>query len=153
MLTTDAPELRGVWIYGSSGVGKSVYARKKFPNAYPKLCNKWWDGYQSQENVIMDDIGKEHKCLGQQLKIWGDRYGCILENKGGSMPSAHVHFVVTSQYSIEDIFWEDKHTQEALLRRYEQRILTPRPGAEPNVQIKRRVNPSEAAAGPFFKPI
>jgi len=120
MVTVDAPDLRGIWIFGPSGVGKSQYARLKFPGHYPKLCNKWWDGYQGQKNVIMDDIGKEHaKCLGQQLKIWGDRYGCILENKGGSMPSAHINFVVTSQYSIEDIFWEDKLTLEALLRRYE----------------------------------
>lgn len=49
-----------------------------------KLCNKWWDGYQGQENVIMDDIGQEHKCLGQQLKIWADRYACVLETKGGA---------------------------------------------------------------------
>lgn len=33
----------------------------------------------------MDDIGKDHKCLGQQLKIWSDRYGCILETKGGAV--------------------------------------------------------------------
>jgi len=66
----------------------------------------------------MDDFGREHKVLGQQLKIWSDRYGCILENKGGSMPSAHINFIVTSQYSIEEIFWEDKTTLEALLRRF-----------------------------------
>ena len=56
----------------------------------------------------MDDIGPEHKVLGQQLKIWADRYGCILENKGGAMSSAYDKFVVTSQYSIEDIFGEDE---------------------------------------------
>ncbi len=116
MVTTDAPDLRGTWVYGPAGVGKSQYARLHYPDHYPKLCNKWWDGYQGQKNVIMDDFGKEHKVLGQQLKIWSDRYGCILENKGGSMPSAHTSFVVTSQYSLEEIFWEDKPTLEALLR-------------------------------------
>jgi len=149
MVVTDAPELRGVWIHGRAGVGKSRYARDHYPDHYPKLCNKWWDGYQGQANVIMDDIGTEHKCLGQQLKIWGDRYGCILENKGGSMPSKHDKFVVTSQYSIEDIFWEDKATCEALKRRYLQCHME----KPMHVNIKRRFNPSEAAAGPFFKPI
>ncbi len=45
MVVGDAPGLRGVWIHGPTGVGKSRYARQNFPNHYPKLCNKWWDGY------------------------------------------------------------------------------------------------------------
>ena len=98
---------RGVWIYGDSGVGKSRLARRDYPDHYPKLCNKWWDGYNNQTNVIMDDIGPEHKVLGQQLKIWSDRYGCVLENKGGAMSSKYKNFVVTSQYKIEEIFGED----------------------------------------------
>lgn len=114
----DAEDLRGVWIYGPSGVGKSWTARQKFPGAYPKLCNKWWDGYQGQANVIMDDIGLDHKCLGQQLKIWADRYGCILETKGGALGSAYKNFVVTSQYSIEEIWAGDEKTIEALRRRF-----------------------------------
>lgn len=118
LVIEDSKDLRGVWIYGQSGFGKSRMARRDYPDAYPKLCNKWWDGYQNQKYVIMDDIGLEHKVLGQQLKIWSDRYGCILENKGGAMSSKYEKFIVTSQYSIEEIFGEDERTVEALRRRF-----------------------------------
>lgn len=117
LVIKDSDGLRGLWIYGESGVGKSRYARDTYPGAYPKLCNKWWDGYMNQKYVIMDDIGLEHKVLGQQLKIWSDRYGCILENKGGAMTSSYEKFIVTSQYSIEEIF-DDKKTVDALRRRF-----------------------------------
>ena len=119
LVIEDSPDVRGVWIYGPSGVGKSWSARRDFPGAYPKLCNKWWDGYQGQANVIMDDIGPEHHMLGQQLKLWGDRYGMVLENKGGaSTTHKMINFVVTSQYSIEEVFGGDSKTLEALRRRF-----------------------------------
>lgn len=61
----------------------------------------------------MDDIGPEHECLAQQLKIWSDRYGCILETKGGAVTDAYQTFCITSQYTIEEIF-KDEKTREAL---------------------------------------
>jgi len=39
-------DCKGVWYYGQSGFGKSHRARLDYPNAYKKLCNKWWDSYQ-----------------------------------------------------------------------------------------------------------
>lgn len=88
-----------------------------FPNHYPKMCNKWWDAYQKQENIIMDDIGPDHKVLGNHLKWWADRYGFTAESKGGAVSGNYNWFVVTSQYKIEDI-WEDEATRAALKRRF-----------------------------------
>jgi len=45
----------------------------------------------------MDDLDPERaKMLAQHIKLWSDRYGVILETKGGALASQFTHFVVTS---------------------------------------------------------
>lgn len=117
----DSDHVRGIWVHGEFGTGKSRWFRDNIPidKLYPKLCNKWWDGYTGQPVVVMDDLDKSHECLAQQIKIWGDRYGCILETKGGAETARYDWFVVTSQYHIDEIFTEEA-TVGALKRRYQE---------------------------------
>ena len=117
----DKDNVRGIWIWGSSGSGKSRYVRdfclKNNVRLYPKLCNKWWDGYKGEEVVCMDDVMPVHNCLCQHLKIWTDRYGCVLETKGGAITDNYKYFFVTSQYDLKTIF-PDPEDYAALSRRF-----------------------------------
>jgi len=107
----------GTWIVGPAGCGKTRAVLDQFPEIFPKPRNLWWDGYQREPCVLLDDIDKFDVRLGGSLKHWADAYPFIGEVKGGSQKIRPERFIVTSQYRIEEI-WTDQETKDALLRRF-----------------------------------
>lgn len=99
----ELENLDNLWLWGPPGVGKSRTARDTAKVFYPKPLNKWWDGYQYEDFVIIDDWEKDCH-LGHYIKIWADRYDFIAETKGGSMRIRPKHIIVTSNYSPDECF-------------------------------------------------
>lgn len=115
----------GLWIHGPSGCGKSTLARALFPSAYPKPCNKWWDGFRTENAVILDDVDPTHASwIGYFLKIWADRFPFIAEIKGRSRKIRPQAIIVTSQFTISQVF-TDAETRDAVRRRFQSFTFTP----------------------------
>ena len=118
---------RFAFIFGAPGTGKTSLALDfarlvsdddnvfafymKGPNKWWDSYmspNKWWDGYHGQKTVVMDEADPETWAdLESLLKVWGDRYSFVAEVKGGSRKILPEWFIVTSNYTLEELTRND----------------------------------------------
>jgi len=101
------------WLHGSTGVGKSRYARELIRhlgerlewhcwfNFDPKV--KWFDNYWGQEIALFDDF-RPNKCHYERLLQITDRYPSMQQNKGGTVWFAPRIIIFTCAVSIEKAF-------------------------------------------------
>lgn len=102
----------GLWLCGAPGLGKSFFAQQfcqqRGLSHYLKPCNKWWDGYEDEDIVIIEDVDKvAAKFLTHLIKIWCDEGPFRAETKGASVYIRPRGFIVTSNYTI-DFLWGGK---------------------------------------------
>lgn len=111
--------LTNFWYIGKSGSGKSRTARQRYPEAYIKpTATKWWPNYHGENEVIIDDVGKDHEYVLEWLKNWCDHYPFQAESKGSHTGLIRPRvFVITSQYHWNDITM-DQHLRDAIQRRF-----------------------------------
>jgi len=81
------PELQVVWVIGPSGSGKSTWVDKEFPDAYwltPSDGKMWWDGYDGEEAVVVDDFRPNFYTYEGMLKLLNSRGKYRINLKGSS---------------------------------------------------------------------
>lgn len=109
------------WYYGSTGTGKSREAYELTNEPYTKMGgNKWWDGYDAHEDVIIDDYRRDLCTFAELLRLF-DRYPMLVETKGASVPFLAKRIFITTPKSPRET-WEGRCEEdlEQLTRRIKQ---------------------------------
>lgn len=106
------------WFYGASGTGKSSVARDLCKgDIYSPPTAKFWEGYDGQTFVLLDDIRGDFCKFHQLLKLL-DIYPLRVEVKGGSRQLWATTIFVTAPYDPESM-WANRTSEdmEQLTRR------------------------------------
>lgn len=110
------------WYYGETGSGKTKQAYKQFEVEDPDKVyvamdtGRWWDGYDGQEFIIIDDMRADFMKFNQLLKLL-DRYAYRVETKGSTRQFLGKHIIITSPYHPADIYPNKHEDIQQLLRR------------------------------------
>lgn len=108
--------------YGPPGIGKSSGAIANYPGAYAKDCDtKWWDNYEGQDVVRMDDFPGAMTCI--LAKKWLGEVNVPLEWKCGSTEMRYTKVIITSNDAPEDCFQQAKDVHRAAFMRRLSKIV------------------------------
>ena len=105
------------WYYGCTGTGKTKAVLDQC-DPYIPLSHKWWEGYQGQDNVLLDDLRPDWCKPAELLRLLDPyRYQYKVEVKGGSLQLLATKIWVTCPWHPND-FWKDSDEDpKQLIRR------------------------------------
>ena len=92
------------WIHGPTGVGKTKYVHDREQQLWTSSNDlKWFDGYEGQEAVLLDDFRVRDVSYGFLLRLL-DRYPLNVPIKGGFVPWVPRRIYVTCPMSPIEAF-------------------------------------------------
>lgn len=111
------------WIYGPTGSGKTRYVYDTHKDSI--WCSgktlQWWDGYNNQDTVLLDDFRADFCTFHELLRIL-DRYPYTVQVKGSTRKLNSKNIYITSCYHPSKVYQTREDVQQ-LLRRIDEIIL------------------------------
>jgi len=108
---TEMPDVS--WLWGPSGAGKTRYAVEAHDSFYMKDGTHWWDNYDGQKCIIIDDFDGKWP-LRDLLRLL-DRYPYQGQFKGGYVKINSPHIYITCEFP-PDHFWSGTELKQVLRR-------------------------------------
>lgn len=90
------------WVYGPTGIGKSRYAYTKSDSVYIKDQTPWWDLYDQEDVIVIDDF--DGKWPFRDLLRLLDRYPYQGQIKGGYVKINSKYIIITCDRTMEDVY-------------------------------------------------
>lgn len=115
--TRDVPT--GIhWLFGETGVGKSSYVKQTYPGFYWKdPVQPWWQGYEGEETVFVDELTPEGLPVSTLLNIGNDGV-CRVPTKGGYASFTAKRLFIATNLAPQTVYAAAWQVQgPALLRR------------------------------------
>ena len=111
-----------IWCYGPTGTGKSFWANRSYPDAFRKPPGKWWDGYDGEETVILDEFRADWFPF-YHLLLLLDRYPLKVEIKGGTRQFSSKRVIITCPVHWNEMY---RSQTEEKLNQLQRRITETR---------------------------
>jgi len=120
---TRSQELEVIYIWGEPGTGKSHQAWQEEPGLFPMCQEKWLDGYDGEEVILIDEFDKiDFKKVSMEyyLRLM-DKYPFMAGVKHGSVWFKGRKFYLTANVPV-DALNITQEEQRSLYRRITQTI-------------------------------
>lgn len=99
-----------IWLYGGTGVGKTFMATRH-KTFYIKDDSNWWDGYEQQEAIIIDDFDPKRWNFRTLLRLL-DCYPFTGEVKGGTVKINSPYIYITCDTRPELCWQKPEHIMQ-----------------------------------------
>lgn len=133
------------WIWGPAGTGKTRSAFEAHESVYIKDGTMWWDGYEQQEAIIIDDF--DGKWPYRDLLRLLDRYPYQGQYKGGYVKINSPYIYITCEFA-PSYFWHSNEYAQVFRRLTEVKYMPP-----PGIRMATNVTDVTEVAGNTGQPL